>query len=155
MTGCAWTDVVADLYPPQSWDPDDDAHGSVVILLNLGWALLLTALSVGFLCADVDPDGVFDATSRDDVERSFITGALIFFVGWQWNIVHRNVVSVVYLTDWSDTTVFGSLLHDDHASAVIAATTVSIITLAFFTIKHKLMTGQWWGSHADAAELRA
>ena len=153
IAGCAWTDVVGDVFPPQRWDPDDDAHGSVVIVYNLLGALLLTGLSVAYLLYNVDPDGVHDATSRADVERSFLTGALTFFVGWQWNVVHRNITSVVYLTEWGSTALDALLSEDpDRAGAMVTALTVTSITAAFFAVKHRLVTGKWSGADEADAE---
>jgi hypothetical protein len=86
VAGCAWTDVATDLWPPTYWDPDPDAHGWKVLLLNALWATVLTACAAAYLVlTQTSASEVWGAetTDRDDVERSFITGAFSFFVGWQ------------------------------------------------------------------------
>ena len=141
VAGCAWTDVVADLWPPTYWDPDADAHGMMVVLLNLGFAAVLTGLSAAYLVYTHEAS-LFEATSRTDVERSFLTGAMSFFVGWQWVIVLRDVTAVIYLARWDG---HMQVLLGARPGVVVVGVAVSLFTVVFFVVKHRLVTGQWVG----------
>ena len=99
VAGCAWTLVSTDLFPPTYWDPDYDAQGPRVLVYNFLYATTLTALAMLYLLyTGTDPEAVWgaDKTRRQDVERSFLTGAMSFFVGWQWIVVVRDVTVVAY-----------------------------------------------------------
>jgi len=144
VAGCAWTDVATDLWPPTYWDPDPDAHGWKVLLLNALWATVLTACAAAYLVlTQTSASEVWGAetTDRDDVERSFITGAFSFFVGWQWVIVLRDVTVSVYRTEWSNQYVYLG----ERPDIPVLGGTVMLATIVFFAVKHRLLTGVWCG----------
>ena len=131
VSGCAWTDVAIDLFPPTNWDPDPDARGYLVLVLNSAWALFLSVASVAYLTATSKKgqDAFYaDQMDRGEVERSFLTGAMSFFVGWAWVVVIRAVCILAYRSK-------AGPLEGDGTAVVFLV--VVLLTAAFFWAKSR------------------
>ena len=86
---------------PPPTDPDPDARGIIVVLYNAAWALFLSVACAAYLVAtDKGAGYVRSMTNRDDVERAFLTGAMSFFVGWQWIVAVQGLSINAYRQQW-------------------------------------------------------
>ena len=159
MAGCAWTDVVINLFPTMGTHQDTFLTASV----NALTASLLSIVAVFWLVfSGEDPNTTpwNEVLSRDDVEQYFISGAMAFFVGWAWVLVLRDVY--VGLSD-----LFGaaslhwrridSLVTDKNDDELLTYHTVeeatitifvALLTLAFFALKHRIRLAHRAASHA-------
>ena len=90
VAGSAWTDVVTALCTSLRQVPS-----LPVLLSNAAVSVAVAALAVGWLVLTGDTQASIDDTSREVVERYFVTTSLAFFVGWVWLVWHRNAIGLV------------------------------------------------------------
>ena len=132
--------MATDLWPYTYADPDPDAGSVLVVLLNALWALILTGFAVLYLVLTYRSpnqavlDNVPETTDRLNIEKAFLTGALSFFVGWQWVILVRDIDVFFYRS-----------IQPQVDMTVTVGTSLLLSTIIFFMAKHRIMKGVWWG----------
>lgn len=104
VVGCAFTDALV-AYTPLADNTLDG--GPMLALQQAGIACAFTLIALGWLVVSGQPLGGAavphasgaseEQLRRSHVEAAFTTNAFIFFVGWCWVIVLRDVTALVWL----------------------------------------------------------
>ena len=98
VAGCAWVDVVLNLFDSLRDDPSP-----TVLLLNGGVSLLVAAFAIAWFAvtgnstgsnAGNNADAGINNEDRAQIEKYFVSNSLAFFVGWVWLVAHRNAFAL-------------------------------------------------------------
>jgi hypothetical protein len=150
VAGCAWTDVMTDLFPALGSSPSLG-----VILANVGASSLLTLLALSYLVLTGDANAAVDLRNRAHVEKQFATGAMAFVAGWGWVLVIRDLFYPLGATlQGLLGHTIGQFVHFDPArvgqllSVLLFAPS---LTVFFFLAKHKTISAY---AHSVAVRRR-